>query len=214
MRKLLILAFALFSLAFATAFSEIPPHSDWKIGPIIQGKNYSVGMPLEPEPMQEGWSFDFPYPDHSAGHVHYVTFDPGPLSEKSRVVVRYQIRAREGTRFVPQEDQQLPGTVSLFFQREGDDWSAKGRYNFYRWYAPSHSVREIAPGTHEMIVRFDDPSWTAVMGGRSQDNSRAFREAIDRTSSIGLVFGSTSARGHGVYSTAPARFELLAFELR
>ena len=29
--------------------------------------------------------------------------------------------------------------------------------------------------------------------------------------SVGLVFGSTSARGRGVFASRPARFELLSF---
>ena len=38
-------------------------------------------MPLRPEPAGSGWSFDFPWPDVRAGHVHYVTFRPGALEE-------------------------------------------------------------------------------------------------------------------------------------
>lgn len=215
MLKLLIFAIASCSAAATAAFSALPIERDWVIGPLIRGKNYSVNMPLRPEPTRTGWSFDFPYPNRAAGHVHYVTFDPGSLAGKSQIAVRYRVQARKGTEFVPQERPDLPGTVSLYFQRSGDNWSARGKYNFYRWYAPNHSVHEIEVGVHEMVVRFDDPAWTPVSGPYTRGNSlRAFEDALDRASSIGLVFGSTSARGHGVYSTAPASFELVSFELR
>lgn len=213
MRKFLILAVALCSTAATAALSTIPVQRNWAIGPLIRGKNYSVNMPLRPEPIRIGWMFDFPYPNRAAGHVHYITFDPGSLAGKSQITVRYRVKAREGTQFVPQEHPDLPGTVSLYFQRRGDNWSAKGRYNFYRWDAPARSVKEIQPGVHEVVVSFDDPAWTPVMGGRAAENPRAFQTAMVNASSIGLVFGSTAGRGHGVFATAPAKFELLSFEL-
>lgn len=213
MKKLLTLAglglAALGSLALATT----PPASGWSIGPIIKGKNYSVGMPLQPTPTRNGWTFDFPFPDRDAGHVHYVTFQPESLVGKSRIKVRYRVSAAPSTRFVPQEHTNLAGTVSLFFQRRGDNWTARGRYNYFRWYAPGHSVQEIAPGIHEMTVRLDDPKWSPVMGGEAIDHQHSFRAALADPVQIGLVFGSTAARGHGVFTTAPARFELLSFQV-
>jgi hypothetical protein len=74
-------------------------------------------------------------------------------------------------------------------------------------------VREITPGVHEMSVRLDDPQWTAVMGQRAAGNPEAFRAALGQTSRLGLVFGSARARGHGVFATAPARFELIDFRI-
>lgn len=214
MRKLLISSGFALLLGVSAALASAPPASSWEIGPIIRGKNYSVGMPLQPAPTKNGWFFDFPVGSRDAGHVHYVTFDPGSLTSASRIVVRYKVDAPRGTRFVPQEHPHLPGTVSLFLQRRGDNWSARGRYNHFRWYAPRHSVQEITPGVHEMTVRLDDPQWTAVTGGqKAGDYREAFRAALAQAGRIGLVFGSTAARGHGVFATAPARFELLSFRI-
>jgi hypothetical protein len=195
--------------------AAVPSASGWEIGPIIRGKNYSVGMPLRPNQTQHGWSFEFPVGSRAAGHVHYVSFKPGSLSHTSRVTVQYKVTAAPGTRFVPQEYPHQSGTVSLFFQREGDNWSARGNYAFYRWYAPAHSVKVIAPGVHEIRVDIDDPQWISVLGGRNAASSPAeFGAALENAGRIGLVFGSAGARGHGVFATAPARFELLSFELR
>lgn len=212
----LILAAASIGIAAlgASAIANVSTHRAWEIGPIIRGKNYSVGMPLRPRSSQEGWYFDFPYPSRKNGHVHYVTFAPESLANKSRIRVRYRVRAPAGTRFVPQEQPDRKGTVSLYFQRCGDNWSAKGRYSRYRWYAPDDTVQKLAPGTHMMVVELDDPSWRSVIGGgRSGSDPEMFNAALDDAARVGLVFGSLSARGHGVFATAPAQFELLSFKI-
>lgn len=186
--------------------------SSWEIGPIIRGRNYSVGMPLQPTPSGRGWHFDFPFPNARAGHVHYVTFNPGSLAGKSKIVVRYRVETAPGTRFVPQEMPGAPATVSLFLQRRGDNWSGRGPYAWYRWYAPGSTVREVAPGEHELTVSLTD-GWTSVLGKPSANNPGAFEDALADPGKIGLVFGTHAARGHGVYATGPARFTLTSFRL-
>lgn len=213
MKKLSIFAGIGLAALGSFALSATPVASGWVIGPIIKGKNFSIGMPLRPSPTRTGWSLEFPYPDRDAGHVHYVTFQPESLAGKSSIKVRYRVDAAPGTRFVPQEHMDLPGTVSLFFQRRGDNWTARGKYNYFRWYAPAHSVQEIRPGTYQMTVRLDDPQWSPVMGGEAVDHPQSFRASLADPLQMGLVFGSTAARGHGVFATAPARFELLSFKL-
>lgn len=198
----------------ATVLAQFPAN-DWVIGPIIKGRNYSVGMPMAPVPTRSGWYFDFPQSTRADGHVHYVTVRPGQIANKSRVIVRYRVTIAKGARFVAQEHPDQPATVSLHFQRYGDNWSGKGRYAAFRWYAPEHSVQRIAPGTHEMIVDLDDPQWVSVWGTtRGADENEQYRAALEDASRIGLVFGSAGARGHGVYATGPARFELLSFEVQ
>jgi hypothetical protein len=204
---------ALVALSAIAATAAPPPASVWQIGPIIGGRNYSVNMPPTPTPVREGWAFDFPGPREADGHVHYLTFDHGPLSGKSRIVMRYRVEARRGTRFIPREQIAMPGTVSLFFQRAGDRWSGKGRYGGYRWYAPTASVTPVAPGTYEIAVRLDDPNWTSVWGRPAAETPAEFRAAIDNAGQLGFVFGSSHARGHGIYATAPARFVLLDFRV-
>lgn len=196
----------------APAAFAAPPAEAWQIGPVIRGRNYSVGMPPGPDPAGSGWSFDFPFPDARAGHVHYVTFRSGALAGASRIALRYRIEAAPGVRFVPQEQPGETATVSLVIQQRGDNWSGRGPYEFYRWYAPGRSVREIAPGEYEMVVGLDE-RWTSV-GGRGNDEfPRGYRDALAATDQVGLVFGSTSRRGHGVFATGPARFTLLSFRI-
>lgn len=213
MHRRALAALTTFALIAGAGPATAQNAASWEIGPIIRGKNYSQGMPLRPQPTRTGWSFDFPVGSREAGHVHYVTFRPGPVPPRSRIVVRYRVDTRAGTRFVPQESPELPATVSLYLQRRGDSWSAKGRYEHYRWYAPLGTVQEIAPGEHEISVRLDDPQWISVLGRTAGANPGAIEAALADIDQMGLVFGSTAARGHGVYATAPARFTLLSFRI-
>ena len=198
-------------IASTTALEDA---ANWEIGPDVRGINYSVGMPLKPTPASNrGWSFAFPYPSREAGHVHAITYNPGSLKNASKIIMRYRIDAARGVRFEPQESPDQSATVSLYFQRLGDNWSAKRKYEFYRWYVPEHSVRTISRGEHEIVVNLSDPNWGSVKSGLAADNPEYFREALAQTSQIGIAFGSRSARAHGVYSTGPARFTLLEFRI-
>ena len=60
----------------------------WAIGPIINGQNYSHGMPLRPTANPGGgWYFDFPQADG----VHYVTRAPTEVGRRSvRMVFEIQ----------------------------------------------------------------------------------------------------------------------------
>ena len=102
--------------------------------------------------------------------------------------------------------------MSLYFQQAGDNWSAKGRYASYRWYAPAHAVIPLAPGEHTVTVRFDE-RWTNVNGKPNHQAPEAFAAALGNTSRIGIAFGSRSARSHGVYVTRPASFTLLSLDI-
>ena len=106
--------------------SPLPrPASQWEIGPIIRGRDYSRGMALRPEQARAGPSFIIPGPNAANGHVHYVTLPTRPLKGASRITLTYRIDAPPETRFVPQESPQLQATLSLYFQRAGDSWTLR-----------------------------------------------------------------------------------------
>lgn len=194
--------------AASIAVAAAPPAEAWQIGPVIRGKNYSVGISgtLRPGP-QGPW---FAFPEQGRGHIHYVTLPTGSIEGASQITVRYRIDAAPGTRFVAQESG-LPGKFGLAFQRSGDTWSAKGRYETYRWYSPD--IRQLSPGVHAFTVRLDDPRWRAVLGTTLAANPQAYAEAMAQSESVSMTFGAEGGRGHGVYSTAPARFTLLDFRI-
>jgi hypothetical protein len=61
----------------------------WNIGPIINGVNYSRGLPLHPSTDGEGWSFDFP---QGGGSVHYIsTAIKQSLAGQTRVRMTFDI---------------------------------------------------------------------------------------------------------------------------
>lgn len=63
------------------------------------------------------------------------------------------------------------------------------------------------------MIDLDNPGWISVLGRRVSENPRAFTESLAQAGQVGLVFGSAAARGHGVFATAPASFELLSFDI-
>lgn len=193
-----------------TALAAGPSASQWAIGPIIKGRNRSVGMPPSMAESLEGPAFDFPFPDARAGHVHYVTVPARSLEGARRMTLRYRIDAAPRVRFVPQESPDRVATLSLYFQRAGDRWTA--RYPTHRWYAPHSRQMRLTPGTHEVSIGFHEP-WAAMMGGDSRSLSQAYADALAETVRVGFVFGSDGGRGHGVYATGPARFTVLDFRI-
>jgi hypothetical protein len=218
LRVALPLSLAVLPLTAATAgkprSATVDPMdaSVWEIGPILSGHNFSLNMPASPSPHPDGWSFDFPQPSKEAGHVHYVTFPHGSLKGKSGIVLRYRIEAEPGVQILPQEYPTTPSTLTLYFQRRGDNWSGKGAFEHYRWWATFRVHMPLTPGEHQLTVRLDE-NWTSVMGSSAADNPRAFRAAISDAERVGFTFGGGGAAGHGVYATGPARFVLTGFEI-
>lgn len=205
------------ALASITALPAIandaPPAADWTIGPVIDGRNYSVGMPATPSQGANGqvW-FDFPGPTAREGHVHYVTFDPGTLEGAKALRLRLRVDAEAGTRFVPQEAPGRPALLSLYFQRRGDDWRGRGATQYYRWYAPWQTRLTLTAGVHELTVPLD-AGWHSVNGKDRADAPREFADAMRQASTVGFTLGSDRGLGHGVFATGRARLTVLEFTL-
>ncbi len=187
-----------------------PAVGEWAIGPIIRGRNYSVNMPLTMSEGRAGPTFTFPGPTRADGHVHYVTAPVQSLEGARRITLRYRIDAAPGVRFVQQETQAPTGTLSLYFQRRGDRWSA--RTPRHRWYSPAGRDVPLRPGTHTVSISLDEP-WIAIMGGNNRDFPSEFRAALAEAHQVGFTFGGDSGRGHGVYATGPACFTVLDFRI-
>ena len=161
---------------------------------------YSPGMPDRPTMQGDGWHFDFP--TDPASHVHYVQWFKPP-SPVGALTARFTVT---GSGFVPQEFPDRAATVSLLLQRRGDDWTARGAMQSYRWY--SSEVVTLAAGEFELTVPLDVAFWGDVNGFK---DPVAFAATLADLDNIGLVFGSAGGRGHGVYATEPARFAFSSF---
>lgn len=207
----------LLSLAACTALVAVPAVAQyapsWNIGPIIRGKNYSQGMPAQLRDTREGAQFDFPGPTQRDGHVHYVTTPVQSLAGARSITLTYRIDAEPGTRFMAVDYPQNPATLSLYFQRAGDNWTARGRYETYRWYVTGDKMVPLSPGTHKITVDLVD-DWKAVGSTTAASNPQAFREALANADKVGFTFGSAGGRGHGVYATGRARFTVVSFDIR
>ena len=209
LRKMIVIGAAVVTAPLAV-LAAAPAASDWQIGPIIKGRNYSVGMPLRLEPGRAGPGFDFPYPDAAAGHVHYVTVPIRSLQGARSISLTYRIDAAPGVRFVPQQYPDQTAILSLYFQRAGDRWTARTPH--HRWYSPVNRAMPLTPGTHTVTIALDEP-WKAMMGGDATALPGPFARAKDDAAVAGFVFGSSGGRGHGVYATGPARFTVLDFAI-
>lgn len=166
---------------------------------------YSPGMPKAPTVSGVGWWFNFPTKPSS--HVHYVQdFEPPALRPGMTLTARFRIDGDAG--FVAQERPTETATVTLLVQRKGDDWSARGKYAAYRWYSGEQIT--LAPGEHVLSVPLTAEHFGDVYGGH---DPQAFSAALANVKNIGLVFGSSSGRGHGVYATAASRFTLISMQV-
>ena len=182
----------------------------WIIGPWIRGRNYSQGVPLHPSPAPSGGlQIDVP---RAPGSIHYVTFRHGSLSGKQRIVMRYRIEEEPGVQIVPATAPHMPSIITLYFQRGGDDWSGRGRFETYRWYATFASQTPITPGAHEMVAPLSG-NWTAVQSSSAQSNPAAFRAAIAEADQVGFVLGGGDGYGHGVFATGRARLIVTDFRV-
>ena len=217
MFRTLAIAANLAALPIALSFGgqaevQAAPASEWEIGPIVRGRSLSPGMPARASRVGSDVFFDFPGPTARQGHVHYVTRPTGSLEGARRIVLRYRIDGERGARFLSQEDPRRQGELTMYFQRRGDNWTAKGRFGDYRWYAPVSTMMPLTPGTHEVVVPFD-ANWKSVHTATRESAPRAFAEALANAGRLGFVLGSKGGRGHGVFATAPARFTILDFRV-
>ena len=188
------------------------------IGPKVDGKSRSPGMPWHPTRTDDGWAFDFPHPDRDAGHVNYLVFDAPPAMrsatpEKAKLVCRFSVGTAEGVKLNPQEHQAETATVSFCIQRKGDDWLASGKTAYHRWYV-DRGLMPLVAGNHVLEVPLHPERWKSTQGNESALNHLGhFLAALRNAEFVSIVFGSRKAHGHGVYATGPARFETAGIEL-
>ena len=104
-----------------------------------------------------------------------------------------------------------PATFHLFFERLGDDLSAKDEY--YRWWALGGGY---ILGSHDnTVVTIEAPltsdQWIDVLGRR---NDAEFNAALNKIGWVGISFGGTYYWGHGVNMlSGKATFELLDYRV-
>lgn len=171
----------------------------WSLGPVVNGVNKSAGVVMERQ--GDVFAFDFPQTGEVSAAILYVD----GLAHADRITARFEISG-DGA-FHPADNQEATATISLMFQRRGDNWGAQGKYEFYRWYAPD--VMALAVGTHEISADIDDPNWLSVFGKKASDHPEEFDAALLEAGNIAIVFGGGGGRAHGVSARGDMRFELI-----
>lgn len=194
------------ALAMAVVFVGIAlirkPRRSWEAdddGWDFEGR--SQGMPERPQyPEDAECAFGFPTtPDH----VNMLTRPCGPLNGRM-IVIEYEIIG--DVSFVGQQERDV-GSMSLYFQREGDDWSGVGKMADYRWWR--FNRLPLRPGRFVRQYAVDGQGWTNARG----QSGEAFAEAARNAARMGVTFGGQTVAAHGAYATGPARFVLHRFEV-
>jgi hypothetical protein len=182
---------------------------EWTIGPVINGRNYSHRMPLHPTPLARGgWAIDLP---QAPGSAHLVTFRHGSLAGKSRIVMRYRVETAPGARIVPKNYPTIPGLITPYFQRSGDNWSARGRFESYRWFA-TFASQPLIPGEHVLVAPLNG-LWTAVETSTARTNPAGFRDAVANADQVGFALGGGDGYSKGIYATGRARLIVTEFRV-
>ena len=171
-----------------------PPTSEWAIG----------------APTSQSTPSTFTIP--TVGSVNYVTKATGSLEGKTRITLRYRVDMAEGVAIVPASVLEQPSIITLYFQREGDDWSGKGEFESYRWYATGHFKSPITAGEHVLTAPLDT-GWTAVVSSASETAPNSFLAAKKRADRIGFVMGGGTGFGHGVRATGQATMTIISYEI-
>lgn len=185
--------------------------SGWQVGPIVRGENRSPRATITPHP--DGWAVEIPHGavGDQVGELSGLTRKCGPLAGNFNI--SFRVEGDEGVKIVPSQPGYFVGTATPFFQRRGDDWSAKGEKEAYRWYgAFSSEVLEVGQ-TYNMSVSFDDSRWTATQHSSAESNPSGFADAKANTDNCGLVFGGGDGYAHGLYATGPARLIITNFKV-
>jgi hypothetical protein len=185
-----ILALAL----LLTACEEDEPKG-WQIGPVIDGVNYSKGVHIE------GNSFTL----SPTAQPHYVTKASGPLKGKTAIRLRYRVEG-DATIHGANCSTTSPSKVTIYFQREGDNWAKAG----YRWWATFASKQLSGAGEYEITAPLSG-RWTDIESANAHDDNPLFDRALEETARVGFTFANCTGYGHGAQATGPMQFTIVEY---
>lgn len=181
--------------------------SDWHI-------QFSPEMPSSPAPREKGWAFSFPTetdacPGARCPSVHYVVTPSPRLRADQILIMTGQIVASEDALFnhvVEGSDNNIAGgdtsACRFYLQRAGDNLSASGKYEYFRWWAHTDAGTIILKnGTFAANVILRPESWLDVWGHVGNETAAAqagFGNALSAAANIGFTCGGGYSYGHGV----------------
>ena len=179
--------------------------STWEIGPTINGRNRSLGL-SRPSILKDGLGFAI----SRTAEPHYVTFWHGSLRGRKQIRMRFRVEGPGGAVIHGAKCPiSSPSAVTLYFQREGDDWTTDGG----RWWATFASASLKGPIGETEIVAPLDGRWTSVVDMTAQKNPDAFDIAKMQAGRVGFTFANCEGFGHGARATMPVRFVVTSFQV-
>ena len=182
------------------------PASAWEVGPVINGRNYSRG-PLRPSPSGAGLTVAI----GPQAEPHYVTFRHGSLRGKRQIRLRFRVEGPRGAIIYGAKcSTGSPSGVTLFFQREDDDWTTDGG----RWWATFATVSLNGPMGETEIVAPLDGRWTSVVAMTAANSPNEFAAAKAYAGRVGFTFANCQGFGHGARATMPVRFVVTRFQVQ
>lgn len=112
---------------------------------------------------------------------------------------------------IPTEEKVPPALLRLYMQRKGDDMSAVGPMQQYRYW--SLPVALTGPGDGNLNAILDGANWTDVYGAKGSDFPDRFAQCVANADVVGFTFGGAGA-GHGVFvkpGTGTSHFTLTSY---
>lgn len=182
------------------------PVTSWEIGPVINGRNRSLGLPLASS-AKGGWGFAI----SQRAEPHYVTFRHGSLRGKKEIRMRFLVDGPAGAIIHGAKcPTASPSAVTLYFQQAGDNWATDGG----RWWATFASAQLSRPTGEMEIVAPLNGRWTSVIRMDAENSRGEFEMAKARADRVGFTFANCEGFGHGARATVPVRFVVTRFQVR
>jgi len=161
--------------------------------------------------IEMGYSFEVPKcsdPVKRSDGIHYVTRKryanesmSGTMYLEYRIIGDGELVPTEGT----------APTLSLYFQRINDDWSAEHMLASYRWFSKTRPPVEF--GSYSLSVPLEYQYWVPVVNSK-WNTEQMFNEAKAKTQRVGFTLGGSSGAGHGVcVKNGSAKFVIDKFEI-
>jgi hypothetical protein len=145
----------------------------------------------------------FWFPNAAPGANYLLTETRGPIKGQA-VSIAYTVQASGNAVFdyrTAENNMAGPGDYGiarLFIQRKGDDYSAEGDKQFYRFWALA-GYRKLENGSYVISASLDPARWSSVYGNRGDVAPEQFAATLRDAEYIGVTFGGGLFFGHGCF---------------
>lgn len=181
--------------------------AEWRI-------QFSPGMPSSPDPRDKGWALYFPAetdacPGATCPSVHYVVTRSPTVRVGQILTMTGEIIASDNAVFnhvIEGSDNNiadgLPSACRFYLQRAADNFSARGQYEYFRWWARTDAGAVVLKnGPFSASVVLDPENWRDVwgrLGNESAATEAGFNSALADVAYVGFTCGGGYSYGHGV----------------